>query len=248
MHLSVVVPCHDEEGRIGPALARLRAFRTEHPSTELILVDDGSTDGTPTILDAARSRGDIDHMVVLPVNRGKGRALAAGVAVSTGTLVLLSDADLATPLGELPQLADAIAKGADLAIGVRGRSARVTQSLHRRLMGAVFGVLTRTLVLPGIEDSQCGFKLFRGDVARALFASLLVDGFACDVEVLRRARWLGFRVAQVPVAWIDQAGSRVAPLRHSSQMLRDLLRIRLLRRPRGVGESLAPTLAIEAEA
>lgn len=240
MHLSVVIPCHNEGRRLPRTLAQLRRLRAEQPTAELVLVDDGSEDGTRAMLEHALRHAEIDRMVVLPVNRGKGRAVAEGVAVSTGALVLVSDADLSTPLEQRACLADAIAAGADLAIGIRrGPGARIGQPSHRRLMGAAFSALTRAALLPGIEDSQCGFKMFRGDVARALFTALQIDGFAFDVEILRRARWLGLCIEQIPVAWRDRDGSTVSPIRHSTQMLRDLLRIRLLPLPRPLDERSA---------
>jgi dolichyl-phosphate beta-glucosyltransferase len=233
MELSIIVPCRNEEHRLPATLQRLRTFRSETPSTELILVDDGSTDGTRMLMEGELRQSASVKVVVLPVNRGKGRAVAAGVAVSTGRQVLISDADLSTPIEELSALQGALGAGADVAIGVRtGRGARAGQPLQRRIMGSGFRLLTQTLLLPGIEDSQCGFKLLQGDLARRVFAALTTDGFAFDVEILRRARQSGARVVQVPVRWHDAPGSTVSPMRHSLQMLRDLLRLRLTPNPR----------------
>lgn len=248
MELSIIVPCRNEEQRLPATLQRLRSYRTTRPSTELILVDDGSTDGTRLLMESELRRNASVKVVVLPSNRGKGRAVAAGVAVSTGRRVLISDADLSTPMEELAALERALAPGLDVAIGVRtAGGARASQPLHRRVMGSGFRFLTQTLLLPGIEDSQCGFKLFQGDLARRVFATLVIDGFAFDVEVLRRARQSGARIAQVPVRWQDAPGSTVSPARHSLEMLRDVLRLRLTRHP-GTGQQAAPVSPIVVDA
>jgi dolichyl-phosphate beta-glucosyltransferase len=166
--------------------------------------------------------------VLLFRNRGKGRALAEGVKVSRGALVLLSDADFSTPIDELPKLEEAIAGGADIAFGSRAApgAREVDQPVHRRAMGKAFNRMVQVLLLPGVWDTQCGFKLFRGEVARGLFAELETDGFAFDVEILHRARRAGYPIREVPVRWINSGASKVAPVQASAEMLRDLLRIR----------------------
>jgi len=129
----------------------------------------------------------------------------------------------------MPKLEAAIAAGADVAIGSRAkRGAReVDQPLHRRLMGKSFNLLVQGLLLPGIWDTQCGFKLFKGDVARDLFGRLRTEGFAYDVEILVLARRSGYQISEVPVRWINSSTSRVETVRHSRQMLTDVLHIRL---------------------
>jgi dolichyl-phosphate beta-glucosyltransferase len=198
---------------------------------ELILVDDGSRDGTPDVIAAAARMDGAVRTVVLPENRGKGRALAEGVRQSRGRLVLISDADFSAPIEELPKLEGALAAGADVAIGSRATpgTREVDQPLHRRLMGRAFNAAVQAVLLPGLLDTQCGFKLFRGDVARELFACLGTDGFAYDVEILFRARRSGYCVREVPVRWINSTTTRVRAVRHSWEMLVDLGRIRLSR-------------------
>jgi dolichyl-phosphate beta-glucosyltransferase len=228
--LSVVVPCLNEETRLPNSLPAACAYLGAGGRThELILVDDGSQDGTPDLMRAAERAHPTVRAVILPSNRGKGRALAAGVAVSRGRLVLISDADFSAPIEELSKLERAIAGGADVAIGSRAkRGAReVDQPVHRRAMGKGFNLLVQALLLPGLWDTQCGFKLFRGDVARDLFGRLRTDGFAYDVEVLYEARRSGLTVREVPVRWINSATTRVQAVRHSREMLKDVLRIRL---------------------
>jgi dolichyl-phosphate beta-glucosyltransferase len=227
--LSVVVPCYNEEGRLPESLARIRRFLEARGSTfEVILVDDGSSDRTAAVIRQAERDLPFVRAVLLSPNRGKGRAVAEGVRVSGGELVLLTDADLSAPIDELTKLEDAIAVGADVAFGSRAaRGAReVDQPFHRRAMGKAFNRVVQVLILPGVWDTQCGFKLFRAAVARELFDGLQTDGFAFDVEVLHRARRTGYVIREVPVRWINSGASTVSPIGDSAEMLRDLLRIR----------------------
>ena len=147
-----------------------------------------------------------------------------------GELLLFSDADLSTPPTELPKLLEAIEQGYDLAIGSRGlpeSDLRLRQSWYREYMGRTFNLLVRMIAVPGIHDTQCGFKVFRKGAAKELFRHQLLPGFAFDVEVLFLARRLGYRVKEVPVVWINSPRSSVRPLVDSIRMLRDLLKIRL---------------------
>jgi glycosyltransferase involved in cell wall biosynthesis len=227
--LSVVVPCFNEESRLPGSLAAVLAFlEASGRDYELILVDDGSRDCTPRLIREAERSNPRVCGVVLPANRGKGRALAEGVRASRGELVLISDADFSAPIEELPKLEAAVAAGAAVAIGSRARrgAREVDQPLHRRAMGKGFNLLVQALVLPGLWDTQCGFKLFRGEVARDLFGRLSVEGFAFDVEVLYLARRSGWEVSEVPVRWINSTTTRVQAVRHSREMLMDVLRIR----------------------
>jgi dolichyl-phosphate beta-glucosyltransferase len=228
VELSVVVPCFNEAPRLAASLRTAGSYLRGRVTFELILVDDGSSDGTKSVIGKAAAAHEYVHGVMLPVNRGKGRALAEGIARSRGELVLISDADFSTPIEELPRLEQAIATGADIAIGSRAkRGAReVDQPLHRRLMGKSFNLFVQGLLLPGIWDTQCGFKLFRGDVARELFEQLSTDGFAYDVEILFQARRSGYQIKEVPVRWINSSKTSVHAVQHSREMLRDVLRIR----------------------
>lgn len=232
MDLSVVVPCYNEEARLPASLPSVERYLADCPgSFELILADDGSTDETAAVIREAACRNPRVRGVTLPRNRGKGRVLAEGVRCSTGNLVLISDADFSAPISEMARLHAAIAAGADVAIGSRAkRGAReVDQPLHRRLMGKGFNLLVQALLLPGLWDTQCGFKLFRGEVARDLFGRLRTDGFAYDVEVLYLAKRSGCRIEEVPVRWINSSSSRVSAIHDSREMLVDILRIRLAR-------------------
>lgn len=230
MALSVVIPCFNEEHRLPPTVRAIRRyFRLRRIEGELILVDDGSRDGTLSFMRAEAARQSDVSVVAVSPNRGKGRAVAEGVCVALGDQILISDADLSTPIEELPKLQAALGRGADVAIGSRAApgAREIDQPLHRQLMGKTFNRLVQTLLLPGFRDTQCGFKLFRGEVAHQLFAGLVTEGFAFDVEVLVRALDAGCTVEEVPVRWFNSGTSTVAPLRAPATMLRELVRLRV---------------------
>jgi len=228
--LSVVIPAFNEENRLPATLDRVQEYLdADGRPYELVLVDDGSGDATLAVMNGAAERRPNVHVVSLGENRGKGRAVAAGVAATTGGLVLFSDADLSTPIEELAKLEAAVDAGADIAVASRALKRSeivIPQPGTRVLMGKVFNLLVQGLLLvPGVWDTQCGFKLFRGTSGREVFAALTTDGFAFDVEVLHRARRRGLRIAEVPVSWSHSAPTKVR-WRHPLQMFRDLLRIR----------------------
>ncbi len=243
--LSVIVPAYNEAARIGPTLDRLLAFaRTVDGGAEILVVDDGSTDGTGAL--GARPEYGPVRWLPLAHNRGKGAALRAGVLASGGEEVLLCDADLSTPIEEYfrlrPYLHGEGVPRAGVVLGSRGLAdSRITrrQPIYRELMGRIFNLVVRTLVVGGIRDTQCGFKLLRGDLARALFADLRIDRFAFDVELVWLARRRGETVVEVGVAWHDSPASSVHALRDSARMLADVVRIRWLHR----GEPASPAEA-----
>jgi len=228
--LSVVVPCYNEEQRLPRTVEQIeRYLDAKKAPYELILVDDGSADGTRQVMDAAAARHDGVRVEALPRNRGKGRALAVGVASATGDEILLTDADLSTPIEELDKLQAALSNGAGVAIGSRAlRDSRVevSQPFYRVLMGKAFNLIVQVVLLPGIWDTQCGFKLFRADVAHEVFAGLSTDGFGYDPEVLYRARKHGVKIAEVPVVWRNSAPTKVSPISSSLDMLRHVIRVR----------------------
>ena len=229
--LSVIVPAFNESGRLSLTLDNV-SYLERRGSFELILCDDGSTDDTRALMAAAAARDSRIRVVGYDRNRGKGRAIAEGVAASSGALVLISDTDFSTPITELPKLEAAIRSGADVAIGSRakrGSQVEVSQPFHRVLMGKTFNLLVQVVILPGLWDTQCGFKLFRGDLARQIFSELRTDGFAYDVEAVYRARRGGRRVVEIPVRWINSEPTRVLAIRHSAHMFVDVFKIRLAR-------------------
>ena len=223
MHtLSVVIPAFNEGPRIAGTVAEVltEAERWCHRS-EILVVDDGSADDTGAAVAHLIRTGLPVRLLRQERNLGKGAALRLGVAESRGALVLLTDADLATPIAELGTLLGYIAEGADIAIASRGApGARILvhQALLREMSGRLFNRLVRMALLPGITDTQCGFKLFRGPVARALFADCVIDGYALDVEVLSLARRAGLTIAEVPVEWSHVRGSKVRLFRDGARM------------------------------
>jgi dolichyl-phosphate beta-glucosyltransferase len=230
----VVIPAFNEEARLPLTIHTIRRHLDRDGMTwELIVVDDGSRDRTSRSAEDAAGHDERVKVLVQPCNRGKGPAIARGVAESQGELVLVTDADLSTPIDELEKLCRPIANGADVAIASRGKRAsriEVSQPIHRVLMGKAFNLLVQAAVLPGIWDTQCGFKLWRGRIAREVFAEMKLEGnVAFDVEVLFRARKRGYRIAEVPVRWIDSVPSRISPLRHSTEALFDIFKIRFLK-------------------
>ena len=231
--LSVVVPCYNEEKRLPRTVEQIeRYLGGKGTAYELILVDDGSTDGTRKIMDAAANSNPRVRIQALPENRGKGRALAEGVATARGSEILVTDADLSTPIEELDKLQAELAKGAGVAIASRALKAsrvEVAQPIYRVLMGKVFNLIVQVVLLPGIWDTQCGFKLFRADVAHDAFAKLTTDGFGYDPEVLYRAKQRGVRIAEVAVTWRNSAPTTVSPIKSSLDMFRHVLRIRFRR-------------------
>lgn len=238
MRLSIVIPAYDEAARIAPTLETVCAFALQREGgVEVIVVDDGSRDGTAGVVEGFAARGV--RLLRLPANRGKGAAVRAGVLASRGERVLISDADLSTPLGELDRLEPHLA-AARLVFGSRGLDeSRVVrrQPWYRQAMGRTFNLIIRLLGVRGLRDTQCGFKLLDGETARRLFAEMTVEGFAFDVELALLARRRGLAIAEVGVEWANAEGSRVHPVWSSLGMLRDVVRLRLRLAWRGEGSS-----------
>jgi dolichyl-phosphate beta-glucosyltransferase len=215
--LSVVIPAFNEAARIERALERVCEYLEGRGVTwEIIVADDGSRDSTGLIVQrfiATQTSPARVRLVRLPQNRGKGAALRAGVAATSGARILTMDADLATPIEDLDTLARALDDGVQVATGSRavpGSNVTRPQSPLRVLLGRAGNLWIRSLAVPGVHDTQCGFKLFAGDVGRKLFALSREDRFGIDIEVLCLAqRHLGLKVAEVGVHWEHQDGSKV---------------------------------------
>lgn len=238
--ISIVVPAYNEEQRLPAYLDEVRAYLDRSTrDSQVLVVDDGSSDGTA---DYVRSVSALDARVQLvsqPFNQGKGNAVMRGVSEASGRYVLFTDADGATPIAELDKLFAAVGADAEIAIGSRriaSDSATCERAGLRELMGRVFYSVVNFLAVPGVRDTQCGFKLLRADVARALFDDLNESGWAFDVELLYRAQLYGYRIAEVPVDWHEVSGSKVNPLKDAIKMFVAIFRIRrnnsgMLRRP-----------------
>jgi len=226
--LSVVIPAYNEALRLPATLARVREHLAGRGlAHEILVVDDGSTDATA---DLARAAGDVVRLLRHEPNRGKGYAVRRGMLAATGARRLMTDADLSTPIEELARLEAEIDRGFDVAIGSRavaGARIEVRQPAYREAMGRLFNRLVQALLLPGLSDTQCGFKLFTAAAAEAVFGPCRLHGFSFDVEALYLARRRGLRIAEVPIVWRNDAATRVG-LGGGSAAFLDLLRIRLL--------------------
>ena len=229
-HYSIVIPAFNEARRLPPYLEEVAGFFDGRGEPyEVVVVDDGSTDGTAAVARAVAARHPAIRVLPLGCNRGKGAAVRAGMLSATGALRLFTDADGATPIAELKRLEPALAAGADVVIGSRvlvDPAVAVRARPHRVAAGRVFNRLVALLGLGGVADSQCGFKLFTAAAAERLFRALQTDGFAFDVELLLRAHAAGCRIVEVAVNWADQEGSKVGVLTSGPGMLVQILRAR----------------------
>ncbi|MBC7349166.1 MAG: glycosyltransferase family 2 protein [Candidatus Aminicenantes bacterium] len=233
IYLSVVVPAYNEEKRIGFSLFRIKDYlQSRQLSAEVIVVDDGSTDRTAEVSREIMADYPEFRVISHPVNRGKGAAVRTGALQSRGELVLFTDADLSTPIEELEKFLPLAREGYEVVIGSRAlpeSEIKERQGWLRERLGKSFNLLVRLLVLKGFKDTQCGFKLFQKEAAREIFFRLETEGFAFDVEVLLLARKLGYKIAQVPVVWVNHPESRVQLVRGSLKMLGELIKIRRLK-------------------
>ena len=231
-YLSVIIPAYNEASRLPLFLPRVIAhLNGRGQSYEILVVDDGSHDQTAHAVRSAAKTCPHLRLIQLVHNMGKGAAVRRGMQAARGTVQLFADADGATPIEELERLEAALLAGADLAIGSRALASHdpaftVQARWHRSLLGSLFNNLVRRLGIEHIADTQCGFKLFRQPVAQDLFAVSCVDGYAFDLELLHIARQRRYRIAEVPINWTDQPGSKVRPWRDGSLMVRELLAIR----------------------
>lgn len=220
-------------GRLSNVAMTADSLALVRGASEIIVVDDGSTDRTTRIAAEALLGRPNDRILRRGINRGKGYSIREGMLAASGKLILFSDADLSTPIGEFEKLFGGIEAGGDIVIGSRalpGSDIRRRQNPVRERMGRMFNVLVRIFVLKGIRDTQCGFKLFRRDAALDVFSRLLLNGFSFDVEALYVARRLGYKIGQVPITWINSPESKVRLFYSSAAMLRDLFRIRWIHR------------------
>lgn len=231
MEISIVVPSYNEEVRITSTLLQIDAFlRSSFKTYEVIVVDDGSSDTTRSVVENLQASLSTIRLVHYVPNMGKGHAIKQGVLSSSGDLILISDADLSTPIDEIEKLLPLIRKECDIAIGSRGLASsdiQVRQPWYREGMGKIFNIFVRLFVISGIQDTQCGFKLFKGDVARRLFAASIIPGFSFDVEILFLARKNGYTIKEIPVRWLNSPNSRVRLMKDPVFMLFDLIRIRM---------------------
>ena len=230
---SLVIPCFNEATRIGTTLRVALDYLSDNaPESELILVNDGSTDATAAIAREMFSQAKIAVRLLenFP-NRGKGAAVRSGLLAAREPIGLFSDADLSTPLTETPKLIEPIANGeVDIALGSRALDRSligVHQPWRREQGGRVFNLLVRVATGLPFWDTQCGFKAFRLEACRPILEAARIEGFAFDVELLYLAHRAGLRIREVPVRWNHAEGSKVSFFRDSLRMLREVIALRV---------------------
>jgi glycosyltransferase involved in cell wall biosynthesis len=230
--VSLVIPAYNEERRIHRSLEEILSFAEKAPFTlEVLVVDDGSRDGTAGIARGfiAKAEGHKTRFELLQYggNRGKGFAVAHGLRHGRGQYLAFSDTDLSAPIDQLPKLVEVLEAGADIAIASRRlpQSEVIGQPAMTRFRSHLFSIFSRLLVLPGISDTQCGFKAYRREAAHQLIEQQKIHGYTFDVEHLVLAEQRGMKVVEVPVRWIFSEGSQINGLTDSIRMFRDLLAI-----------------------
>ena len=227
-YLSLIIPVHNEARRLETALQQVEGFiRQQLYSVEVIIVENASTDATVEVARSWQPR--LPEMRLLCLEQpGKGNAVRVGMLTAHGTYRFMADADFSMSIEQINRFFPALEAGAAIAIGSREApgAERIGEPFKRHFVGRVFNLLVRWLVLPGIQDTQCGFKCFTAAAAEAVFPKQTLEGWSFDVEILVIARQLGLRVQEVPLTWVYDAGSRVNMMRDSIQMARDLLTIR----------------------
>jgi len=231
--LSIVIPAYNEGRRLGGSLERIRDYAARSEMRiELVVVDDGSTDGTAELVRKFAERDDAFSdvsVLVNPSNRGKGFSVRRGMLHARGDMVLMCDADESAPIEQVELLRRWLDRGFEVVIGSRDAPDAVLdppQSVPRRWMAWTFRFIRRTVLLGRFSDTQCGFKLFRADAAREIFARQTIDGWLFDCEVLGLAERLGYRIKELGITWRAHPDSRVRPIRDGMRALRDLLVIR----------------------
>jgi dolichyl-phosphate beta-glucosyltransferase len=242
--LSIVIPAFNEEQRIQPTLEHLHRFLASRTmSWEIVVVDDGSADGTVGLVERLALTIPNLRVIASTPNRGKGSAVRIGMLAARGRIRVMCDADGSMPAEELPRLLAPISIGdVEIAIGSRyaeGARANDTQPLYRRLWSRLCNKVVQRALVPGVRDTQCGFKAFTAKAAVDLFERARIDGWAFDLEILALARRRGYGIAEIGVAWVDDRRSRINPLKDMWKVIKEAVTIRRNLR-RGVYGELAP--------
>ncbi|HNS50963.1 MAG TPA: glycosyltransferase family 2 protein [Anaerolineae bacterium] len=226
---SIIIPAYNEERRMPASLERITTFLRAFPEPiEVVIVDDGSRDATASIVEQFTRENPFVRLIRNP-HGGKGAAVKAGVSEGRGRYLIVSDTDLSVPIEELPKFLPPALPAYDVAIASRevAGARRINEPGHRHLMGRVFNLLVQTVAVPGIQDTQCGFKAYRRDVAHAIFPFQTIEGWGFDVEILFLARRHGYQIVEVPVVWYYGEKSKINPLRDTIRMTREVLQVRI---------------------
>ncbi|HEY9712140.1 MAG TPA: dolichyl-phosphate beta-glucosyltransferase [Chroococcales cyanobacterium] len=229
--VSIVIPAYNEESRLLKTLESVhQCLSAREADFEIVVVDDGSTDTTVNLVDQFAMHHDGVRLISYSPNQGKGHAVRTGIRAAKGDLILIDDADGSAPIAELSRLEDAISAGADIAIGSRNMpdQNRVINALaYRKYIGNTFNIIVQSLLLPGVRDTQCGFKLFKWQVAQDIFSVAAQNGFAFDVEILYIAKIRGYKISEIAIDWSNVEGSKVNLVIDSLKMLLEVLKIRI---------------------
>src|SRR5580698_1052889 len=227
---SIVIPAYNEGGRLSATLEKVLGYmRAQGWNAEVIVVNDGSRDNTAELARGFAERDPMVRLVENPGNRGKGYAVRNGMLNARGEVVLFSDADLSSPIEEMPKLLAALASGADIAIGSRWLRTELQtrrQSPHRQLFGRVFNLLLRIILGLRFKDTQCGFKAFTRQASQTILPLQRIERWGFDPEILFLARKFGFRVEEVAVLWGHCGDTRIHPLLDGARMFWEMVRIR----------------------
>ena len=229
--LSIIVPAYNEEHRLPPTLERLHAFLSAQPLRyEILVVDDGSKDKTCEVVEQAMHTTPGLRLLRQVPNKGKGAAVRMGMLAARGQIRVMCDADCSMPPEQLPRLIDPIIScKAEIAIGSRyaeGAKTDVKQPRYRVLWSRLCNKVIQRSLVPGVRDTQCGFKAFTAESARDLFRVARIDGWAFDLEILALARRRGYAIAEIGVEWKDDRRSRINPLKDMWKVIREALLIR----------------------
>lgn len=226
--LSIVIPAYNEGKRIGRSLEKIFSYLSgKNFLAEVIVVDDGSSDDTLSIL--SNFKDPRLTIITNKVNMGKGFSVKRGIEEAKGRFIIFSDADLSTPVEEADKFLLFLSNQCDLAIGSRyitGADVKLKQPWYRQLMARMFNFFVQLIAIPGIRDSQCGFKGFKKECASAVFNYVDTCGYSFDVEVIYVAYKMGFKIKEIPVTWYDSPSSRINPLTDPLKMFFDVLKIR----------------------
>jgi dolichyl-phosphate beta-glucosyltransferase len=224
--LSVIIPAHNEENRLPKALDQVLRFLDGQPFTsEVIVVENGSSDNTLAI--AQQFAEQHKRVRVLQSERGKGAAVKRGMLEAQGEYRFMCDADLSMPVDEISKFIPPELEGVDIAIASREAkgAVRYNEPAYRHLGGRGINFLIQILILPGLNDTQCGFKCFRADVAEVLFNKQTLSGWSFDIEVLYIARKFGYHAHEIPIHWYHDAETKVRALPDAIRMFQDIFRI-----------------------